>query len=145
MFVYKPDDISIWIGIPGVAGVEIRDWLRVTPSQPVPRFTITKGVLGEKGLRMSTDSSRTFTVTILQTSPDIEFLHNLYLAQLTGFLGFPFSIIDNGKDSGASTQRRQKSLYPVSVILNEREESFELEGAAWNYRIGVASGGTLYL
>ena len=144
MNVYTSADYNIGLGIPGTpVYAEINHWVSLTVAKPTPRFTLTTGVLGEKFLEMSTDSSRTFALSILQSSPDIETLHNLFLAQLTGFVGVPFSILDNGtKLSGG--QNHQKSAYPVGIILDERQESFGLDGTAWVYQIAVASGGTLF-
>jgi hypothetical protein len=142
--VYNPSDLDIGIGIPGTPlYVELRDWVSLVADRPNARFTLSKGIWNEPFVDMSGDSSRTFTLTILQSSIDIQNLHNLFLAQLTGLVGVPFSIIDNGKDSSI-TQLRQKSIYPVGIILDERQESFGLEATAWVYRIGMPSGTTLF-
>jgi len=145
MNVYTPADFNIGLGIPGTPlYVEIKDWVSLTATKQTPRFTITKGVLGEPFLEMSTDSSRTFALAMLQSSPDVEDLQNLFLAQLTGFVGVPFSILDNGLKITPTSQNHQKSVYPVGIILDERQESFSAIGATWTYPIGVVSGATVF-
>ncbi len=144
MKTYQPGEIGIYIGLPGTGfSVEITDWVSMTATRASQRFTFSKGVLGEPFLEMSTDSSRQFALTILQSSPNVEELRNLYIAQLAGFVGFPFTIIDNATDN-TTTQKHQKSFYPVSAILDEPQESFGLDGGTWTYQIGSPSGSTFF-
>ncbi len=142
--IYDPSKYNIGIGIPGTpAYAEIKDWTNFVQSKPRQRFNMRRGIWGETFLGVNGDSSRTFSVTILQSSKDVQNLHNIFLAQLIGIVGAPFSMIDNGKDTTVP-QGRQKSFYPVGVILDERQENFGLQGAGWIYQIGVAAGGTVY-
>lgn len=142
--IYDPSKYSIGLGIPGTPiYTEITDWLSLVPNKTRQRFNMRRGIWGETFLGVNSDSSRTFSFTILQSSKDIEALNTAFQAQLIGLVGVPFSIIDNGQDTTVP-QNRQKSFYPVGVILDEKQENFGLRGTGWVYQIGVASGGTIY-
>lgn len=142
--IYNSSKYSIGIGLPGTDFyAEVTDWTSLVPNKPRKRFSMRRGIWGETFLGVNGDSSRTFDFTILQSSKDIESLNNIFQVQLIGIVGVPFSIIDNGQDTTVP-QKRQKSFYPVGVILDERQENFGLQGTGWIYQIGVASGGTKY-
>ncbi len=141
---YGPADFAIGLGIPGTpVYVSITDWISLRPIKSAQRFTGSKGILGEPLLRMSTDSSVTFELVILQSSVVVLKLHNTFLAQLVGFVGVPFSILDNGSDSNVN-QGRQKTIYPVGVIVDETSKDLELAGKSWIYRIWSPSGATIF-
>lgn len=145
MYVYRPDKHSCGLGIPGTpAYVEIKDWISIIPRKPTQRFNFRRGIFGEPFLEMSMDSSREFDLTILQNSPSVENLRILYTAQLTGVLGFPFSIIDNSIDSSFPDARHRKTFFPVSWIVDEPDEPLNLQGTAWKFTIACAFGGTVY-
>ena len=143
--VYSPADFQIGFGIPGTpAYAVISDWTSLVEAPQAQMFTGSKGILGEPFLEMSTDSSKRFTLTLLQSSKDVEDMHNIFLAQRIGFLGLPFSIIDNGTDSNVD-QGRLKSGYPVGVIENEAPRDFGLDGKGWVYTIWTPSGISAYI
>lgn len=142
--VYKPDQFNFMFGVPGTPLLlTLTDWVSVTSEPGAVEFEITKGVNGEPFLEASTDSSRTFSLSILQKSNNIEDLHNIYLAQKIGIVGFPFSIIDNSIDSNIN-QGSQKTLYPVGVLMGRPAESFGLQAKAWIYKIKSPLGQTIY-
>ncbi|MBU2645886.1 hypothetical protein KKI24_14350 [bacterium] len=147
MFTYKPDQYTCGIGLPGTEFyVEIKNWISIRSKQTGagPMFQLTKGILGEAFLDMSTDSSRIYDLSILQTSPSVEQLRNLFLAQRIGVVGFPFSIIDNSYDSNFLDSKHQKTFYPVAWIVDEPDEPIELKGTAWVFQIQCVSGLTAY-
>ena len=152
--IYKPDEYTISIGIPlpviAILGVEfptqieIKDWLSISSNKPVARFQYSQGIFGEPFVEMNRNSSRVFSLNILQSSPDIINLRALFRAQTFGEIGFPFSILQGGLTVDL-TDKKQKSLYPVAYIVDEPQESWSLSGATWVYQLQVTSGGTLYI
>ncbi len=164
LFTYQPDQMQISLGIPGLdlaglgfpniaAHVTVKDWVSLTSQKNSSRFAMSRGVLGEPFLEYSSDTSRIFSLSILQTSDDVVQLRDLFLIQTFGILGIPFSVSD--LSGGSLTDeiltgldlntRRQKSAYAVAVILDEPSESWTLEGAAWVFQIAVTYGHTLYI
>jgi len=145
MYVYRPDKWQAGLGIPGTpAYAEIKNWVSIAPSKPTARFNFRRGVFGEPFLEMSTDSNRGFSISILQSSPSVEMLRNLFLLQLTGIVGFPFSLIDKSSDSNFPNAKHQKTFSPVSWIVDEPQEPLNPQSTPWIFQIACASGGTLY-
>lgn len=154
MYVYRPDKYTISIGIPAFIiealnlenviepTVQIRDWVSVTSDKPVTRFSYRTGVFGEPFVEMNRNTSRIFSLSILQTSEDIRILRELFRLQTFGETGFPFSLFD---DAIEGDFLKQKSAYSTAVILDEPQESWGLEGVAWVYRIQTIYGTTAYL
>lgn len=152
--IYTPDEYLFSIGIPlptldllGVklpTQIEIRNWISITSNKSVARFQYSTGIFGEPFVEMNRNSSRVFSLSILQSSPDIIALRALFRAQTFGEIGFPFSILDGGLTSDL-TDIKQKSLYPVAFIVDEPQESWSLSGATWVYQLQVTSGGTVYI
>lgn len=142
--VYKPDQVNFMFGVPGSPLLlTLTDWVSVTSEPGAVEFDIIKGVNGEPFLEASTDSSRVYNLTILPKSKNIEDFHNIYLAQKIGIVGFPFSIIDNSIDN-IVPQNRQRTLYPVGVLMGRPPESFELRAKPWVYKIKSPLGQTIY-
>jgi len=157
MNVYKPDAYTISIGLPSAlidtlnlplpTSVEIRDWTSITSNKPIQRFQFSTGIFGEPFVEMNRNSSRVFNFSILQSSPDIRILRELFRLQTFGEIGFPFAMFDNSANIGAEpgVELKQKSLYPVAYIVDEPSESWSLNGATWVYQIQLLSGSTIYI
>ena len=154
-YVYTPKDIEISIGVPtpGInlpggllipTNISIKDWVALSVAKPNQRFKYSRGVLGEPFVEMTQDGSRIFTLSILQTSDNIEQLDNLFKLQLIGILGFPFFIRDIGTDSNSSA-KRYKGFSAVSWIIDEPAESYTLQGGTWNYQIQTVNFKKAYL
>ncbi len=140
-YIYKPDDIDIYMGIPtsldllGVpVSIELTDWVSLTKTDNSAKFTRRTGVLREQFLSMSGDDSCKMTLTILQTSDQVEQLDYLMTLQEIGLLGIPFSIIDNGSGSA----RRLKQVMPVTWISDRPQKAFTSEGQAWAFNFESA-------
>ena len=153
MYTFTPERYDIFIGLPSLPldqlginislpEVEIEDWVSISVTKPIKRFNFSKGVNNEPFIEYIGDTSRTFSLSILQTSTQIEQIRNLIFLQEIGIIGLPFSIIDNGVDTNSNAQR-QKSIYQV-VIEDEPEESFSLDGATWVFNFFAIYGRTTY-
>ena len=154
MNVYRPDAYTISIGLPSAlieslalplpTSVEIRDWTSITSNKPIQRFQFITGIFGEPFVEYNRNSSRVFNFSILQSSPDIRILRELFRLQTFGEIGFPFAMFDNGGNIDLGLLA-QKSLYPVAYIVDEPSESFALQGTTWVYQIQLLSGSTIYI
>ncbi len=164
LFDYQPGKIQISFGVPGLdlsivglpgvsAHVTMKDWVSLQPTKNAQRFTLTRGILGEPFLDYNSDTSRTFTLSLYQTSDNIEQLRILLFLQTIGIAGFPFSVMDlSGKNVTSNflaglflNEKRQKSIYAAGYILDEPSEGWGLNAATWDYKIAVTYGQTLYL
>jgi hypothetical protein len=155
MNVYRPDKYTVSIGVPATIAeaigiplatpyIEIRDWVSITSAKSIVRFQYRQGVFGEPFVEMNRSTARVFSFSILQSSEDIRLLRELFRLQTFGEVGFPFSVFDDAIDSN-SELLRQKSLYPVAVILDEPTESWALQGATWVYQMQLVAGETTYI
>ena len=164
LFTYQPDKIRISIGIPsldvtalGFPDIEsyfaFKDWVSFTPSKANSRFKVVRGIHGESGLKHNGDTSRTFTLSLLQTSDEIVKMDGLFFLQTLGIVGWPLYI--NDTSAGQLTaeqlatvninQAREKTAYSVAVILDEPERGHSLQGSTWDYQIAVTYGQTVYI
>ena len=89
LFDYQPGKIQIALGVPGLdltefgypgatAYVEMTDWVNLEPNKPGQRFTMTRDILGNSFLEYNSDTSRVFTLSLFQTSDQIEQLRILF-------------------------------------------------------------------
>jgi hypothetical protein len=163
LHTYEPGKIQINFGIPNIdlpsfglpnipTFLSLKDWVSLTSQKPSKKFSMRRGVWGETFIDYKQDSSRVFNLSILQTSDEVILLRGILELQEFGLVGVPFSIIDKSgieKTEGLPAidinNLRQKSGYPVGVIDDEPTESWGLDGAAWDYKIMVAYGQTIYL
>ncbi len=164
LFVYEPGKMQIGFGIPNIdlsalglpevpTFVSMKDWVSLTSQKSAASFSMRRGVWGETILDYVSDTSRIFSLSILQTSDNVIALRGLLLLQKFGIVGMPFSITDTsgpGDSNGilpnlVVNDLRQKSVYPVGVIMDEPNETWTLDGAAWVFQIAVAYGKTAYV
>lgn len=155
MQTYQPDKYTIQIGLPSapeellgqqfnVLTTTIEDWITVSESKSVKQFNFMQGVVSnEPFVDYIPNKARVFSLTILQKSPQVESLMAMIKLQEIGFIGWPFVILDNGKDTN-STQRRQKKAF-LSFIHDEPEESYALEGGTLIFNIQAVYGQVLYI
>lgn len=153
MYTYTPDRYSIAvvypnpeIGLPpGLSSstVDIKDWVSLSTSKPVKRFNFLQGVVSnEPFVDYIGNTARIFSLTLLQTSSQVEELRALVSQQEIGNLGFLFSIIDNGEDTN-SDDRRPKSNY-FCMIEDEPEESWAIDAGTYTFNIQAIYGVTTY-
>jgi len=155
MQAYQPDKYTIQIGLPstpeGLLGLNfnilsttIEDWVSMSESKSVKQFNFMQGVVSnEPFVDYIPNKARLFSLTILQKSPQVASLMSMIRLQEIGFLGWPFLIIDNGKDSN-NDQVRQKKAF-LSFIQDEPEESYSLEGGTLIFNIQAVYGQVLYI
>lgn len=167
LYVYRPDQIKISIGLPNLdlatllndpqlenfeSSFTLADWIDFQPTK-ISRFSLTRGVLGEPFLEYNSDTSRTYNLTLLQTSNDVIKLRNLFFLQTFGIIGWPLFINDLSNQN-LTTERllgidinaqRQKTINPVAIILDEEEGGFSLDGATRVFRIGVTYSQTVFV
>jgi hypothetical protein len=146
VFVYQPDKWQAGLGIPGTSAyVQVKNWLSIIPTKNRQQFEFRRGIFGEPFLEMSTDSSEDFEINLLQSSPTIEQFWNLFDLQKTGVVGFPFSLLDTGKDSNFPLAKRQKTFYWVAWLPEKPRAPLNLTSTPWVIKISCASGGTIYI
>lgn len=149
--IYEAVRYNITLGLPNVElpfpgspilpFVEINDWVSLREENVPQSFNYERGIQGESNLEMNSNTQTVYSLSILQTSPDIAKLNDILIVQKIGFVGYPFVIFDtNERDI-----RKQRSIYPSSAILGQTSQNLQGIGDVWTYRIGHAGGGTVYL
>ena len=149
--IYEASRFSITLGIPNIeiifqgstiaAYLEINDWVSLTEDNTAQNINFERGINGESHMEMNSNTQSAFTLSILQSSPDIPLINDILILQKTGFIGYPFSIFNNG----FGTIRKQRTVHPSAAILGQTSQNLPKIGSVWTYRIGHAGGGTFYL
>ncbi|MCK5601208.1 hypothetical protein KAR91_05045 [Candidatus Pacearchaeota archaeon] len=149
--IYEANKYGITFGIPNVeiifqgstiaAYIEVNDWVSLIEDNQAQSINYERGINGESSMDMNSNSQSVFTLSILQSSPDIPLINDILVLQKTGFVGYPFSIFNNS----FADIRRQRSVYSSSAILGQTSQNLQGIGSVWTYRIGHAGGGTFYL
>lgn len=151
MDVYYPNQYSIQIGLPAtpeqllgqqfsVLNVTVTDWIQMNSTKAVKKFNFLQGVVSnEPFIDYIPNSARVFSLSVLQKSPQVRDLRRLVKLQEIGFIGWPFSLIENAEEEG----NRQTSIYN-SFIEDDPDETFSIDGAAWNFNIIAIYGQTIY-
>lgn len=95
---YAPDLISVIIGDRPITGFADGEGVKV--SRKNDSFTHVKGMTGESARTKSNDKSGEITLTLMQTSPDNEYLSQLALEdEITGQRPFNILIRDQNGNS----------------------------------------------
>ncbi len=155
LYDYRPDKVNISIGIPNdiESFVTMRDWISMVPSKSGKRFGLSRDILGNAFLEYNSDTSRVFTLSLLQTSDDVIKLEGLFFLQTIGIVGLPLFIVDiSGGDltdlqieDKTLNSLREKTGYSEAVILDEPERPKNLVAVTLEFQIAVTYGQTIYL